>query len=95
MTNTVEIEDIEQMRLEQGINDVELRAEIRRLSVGDVVRLTFRASAHSAQTVPVRITRIRQEMTFRGKLTQRALKVPPGTTVEFTRTHVHSVVKSS
>jgi hypothetical protein len=93
MTNTIEIEDIEEMRRQQGIDDIELRAGIRCLRVGDFVRLTFRASVKSCETVSVRITRIRDRMTFRGKLVKRALKMPVGTIVEFTMAHVHSIVK--
>jgi hypothetical protein len=90
----IEIEDIEQMRQEQGIDDVELRTAIRRLKVGDCVRLTFTGNAGRAETVPVRITCIRPDLTFRGKLVQRALRMPLGTMVEFTWDHVHSVVES-
>jgi len=90
----IEIEDIEQIRQQEGIDDVELRAAIRRLKVGDCVRLTFMADARRPETVPVRITHIRPGLTFRGKLVKRALKMPLGTIVEFTWDHVHSVVES-
>ena len=40
MRNLVEIENIEEMRLREGIDDVELRENIRSLKIGDVVRLT-------------------------------------------------------
>ena len=41
MRNPVEIENIEEMRRREGIDDVELRSEIRDLQVGDSVRLTL------------------------------------------------------
>jgi len=92
MPGKVEIENIEEKRQQVGIDDVELRAEIRDLKVGDVVKLTFMASAGSFESVPVRITHIRGGA-FRGKLGWRALTIPQGKIVEFTFTHIHSVLK--
>src|SRR5690349_15927073 len=43
MSDVVEIQDIEQMRQQEGIDDVELRGEVRQLRAGDYVRLTFLA----------------------------------------------------
>src|SRR5258708_6931518 len=40
MRHHIELENIEDMRREAGIDDVELREEIRGLRVGDSVRLT-------------------------------------------------------
>jgi hypothetical protein len=45
MRHTVAIEDIEEMRRQEGIDDVELRKAIRGLHVGDSVKLTFLAGA--------------------------------------------------
>ena len=61
MRARVEIENIEEMRCRQGIDDVELREAIRGLRVGDVVRLTFLAGAGSSagETLSVRVTSIR------------------------------------
>jgi hypothetical protein len=92
MASTVEIEDIEELRRSQGIEDVELRAEIRSLRVGDSVNLTFKMDGRSFDVVPVRITQIRG-ISFRGKLTQRALSIPRGRLVLFTIAHIHSVAK--
>ena len=47
MRNLVPIENIEEMRLREGIDDTELRKEIRRLKVGDFVRLTMLTRAPS------------------------------------------------
>src|SRR5438445_738788 len=66
--SAVEIEDIEQRRLRAGIDDVELRSEVRGLHVGDVVKLTFLAGTTSFETLAVRITSI-SGLAFRGKLT--------------------------
>src|SRR4051794_12299675 len=65
--NPVEIENIEEMRRREGIEDVELREEIRGLRVGDIVKLTFLTGSHSFETLLVRITSIRGAA-FRGKL---------------------------
>ena len=67
MRNVVEIEDIEQRRLRAGIDDVELRSEIRGLQVGDFVKLTFLTGPSSSETLSVRITSI-SGSAFRGKL---------------------------
>ena len=91
MARTVEIENIEEKRRQVGIDDVELREEIRALKVGDAVKLTFMSSTGASESVPVRITRIRGTA-FRGKLVKRALAIPRGTIVEFTIAHVHSLV---
>jgi hypothetical protein len=56
MRKVVEIEDIEQRRRRAGIDDVELRSEIRGLRVGDVVRVTFLTGTTSFETLSVRIT---------------------------------------
>jgi hypothetical protein len=69
MRDEVEIEDIDEMRRREGIDDIELRAEIRRLRVGDVVRLTFHAGTKPrvSQTLLVRVVRITGSK-YRGKL---------------------------
>jgi hypothetical protein len=93
----VEIEDIEQLRLQEGIDDTELREAVRGLRVGDVVKLTFLTTATSAgETLPVRITRIRGEA-FRGELAGRPVSarlsvLRLGAPVTFTRDHIHSIV---
>ena len=71
MRPAVAIEEIEQMRRQQGIEDAELRREIRGLRVGDRVKLTFLPGATSAagETLLVRITSINGRA-FRGKLVE-------------------------
>jgi hypothetical protein len=97
MRDPLEIEDIEAKRRQVGIEDVELREEIRGLRVGDFVNLTFLADAHAAETLSVRITSIRGRA-FRGKLadspTSAALaRLRAGSLVVFTRAHIHSLAK--
>jgi hypothetical protein len=59
--------------------------------VGDVVKLTFLTKTQSFETAPVRITHIRG-IAFRGKVLQTTSRVGRGTAVEFTISHIHSVV---
>ncbi len=97
MRNTVEIENIEELRRREGIDDIELWEEIRGLRTGDFVKLTFRAGEDSfgGETLLVRITGIRGP-TFRGELT-RAPTAPGlsglrvGLRVSFTAEHIHSL----
>ena len=97
MRNVVEIEDIEQRRLRAGIDDAELRAEIRGLHVGDFVKLTFLTGPSSSETLSVRITSI-SGSAFRGKLADRPVapalsKLRAGSPVAFTVAHIHSLGK--
>ena len=97
MIHSVEIENIEQLRLREGIDDLELRQAIRGLRVGDFVRLTLLSgpTPSAGEMVLVRITRIRGK-NFRGKLahnpssTQRS-NLRAGALVVFTRDHIHSL----
>ncbi|HEY1860199.1 MAG TPA: hypothetical protein VGG61_07585 [Gemmataceae bacterium] len=100
MPKTVEIENIEDMRLREGIDDVELRQKIRGLRIGDSVYLTFRAGAASStgETLSVRITSIRGSA-FRGKLAKApaspgltALQI--GSSIAFTTEQIHSLPKA-
>jgi hypothetical protein len=67
MEARVRIENIEAMRRRRGIDDVELRAAICGLGVGDSVRLTIFSGDASAggETVVVRITAVDGPL-FRG-----------------------------
>jgi hypothetical protein len=93
MASIVEIENIEEMRRQEGIDDVELRMEIRALKTGDHVRLTFSSGAKFHGTVLVRITQIRGSA-FRGKLVKKTSTMPAGGLVIFTTAHIHSVHKA-
>jgi hypothetical protein len=99
MRTPVEIENIEEMRLRAGIDDVELRQEIRGLRIGDFVKLTLLTGAKSmtGETVFVQITSIRGNE-FRGKLAKKPAsaglsKLPVGLSVAFTNAHIHSLPK--
>jgi len=95
MRNAVEIENIEHMRLCEGIDDVALRQEIRELRTGSRVKLTLLTEAGSRETVVVRITSIRGS-SFRGKLTSRPFsaafsRLLEGSSLVFTTDHIHSI----
>jgi hypothetical protein len=90
------IEDIAGMRRRNGIDDDDLRDDIRRLAVGDLVRLTLRAEqAAAGETVVVRITEVRSAG-FRGALAGRPASkslagLGIGFALGFTAEHIHSV----
>jgi hypothetical protein len=99
MRHPVEIENIDDMRRREGIDDVELRQAIRALHVGDSVRLTFLTGMKpfAGETLLVRITRIRGKA-FRGKLVNRPAfdglaKLRVGSPVTFTGDQIHSIPK--
>lgn len=99
MPKTIEIENIEQMRLREGIVDFELQDQIRGLQIGDFVKVTLLVAAKSAagETVLVQITSIRANG-FRGKLTRRPVsaglsKLRAGLLIAFTKAHIHSIPK--
>jgi hypothetical protein len=97
MQHAVEIEDIEEVRRRQDIDDVELRLDIRGLKVGHFVRLTFLTGAGSFEVQLVRITSIRG-LEFRGKLVNRPRsrdlkKLTNGVSIPFTAAHIHSLLK--
>lgn len=98
MLSPVEIEDVEQMRQMVGIDDVELREQVRHLRVGDLVKLTFLADGGRSETLRVRITSARRG-NFSGELltgarTPQLAHLRAGSPVTFTRAHVHSVSTS-
>jgi hypothetical protein len=97
MRTRVEIQNIEDMRRREGIEDAELREAIRGLRVGAFVRLTLLAGTDgtAGETVLVRITSIRGDA-FRGKLasspTSAGLSgLRAGRALAFTRSHIHSL----
>jgi hypothetical protein len=87
------------MRRREGIDDAELRAAVRGLRAGEVVRLTLvpRGPTSHGETVLVRITSIKGE-TFRGKVAEappRHTTLRPGAAVTFTGDHIHSIPRQS
>jgi hypothetical protein len=97
MRRRIEIENIEEIRRREGIDDVELREEVRRLAAGDLVRLSLLTGPTTFETLTVRITSVHGSA-FRGKLTS-----PPtakcladlhaGYAITFTADHIHSLAK--
>jgi hypothetical protein len=99
MKHPIEIENIEGLRRREGIDDAELREEVRRLRVGDLVNLIFRIGTKSCpgETLLVRITGIRG-CAFRGKLidgpaSTELSKLHVGSLIAFTTDHIHSLPK--
>src|SRR5947199_294575 len=95
----IRIENIEEMRRSNGIEDVELQEQISRLTVGDLVKLTFVSDARPSmgETLAVRITR-RRGVAMCGKLADRPAlsslsKLRPGSRIMFNSAHVHSIPK--
>jgi hypothetical protein len=91
------IEDIEAVRLREGIEDVQLAVQIRRLRVGDAVNLTFlpHAEAFPGILLVVRITSI-AGLVFRGKLMHapgrsRRPELRRGRSLTFTAAQIHSI----
>src|SRR5438874_1488314 len=99
MRPAVRIEEIDALRRESGIDDIDLRRAIDGLRVGDQVRLTFLAEPGlaAARTVRVRITRIRGRR-FCGLLVEPAVggdpPLPGAGSVAFTAGQIHSVATS-
>lgn len=97
MRHLIEIEDIEEVRRQEGIDDVELRAAIRDLEAGDFVKLTFVTGRTTFETVVVRITSIRGHE-FRGKLAVKTASknlssLSDGKAIVFRSVHIHSIPK--
>ena len=93
--NTITIENIDEMRRCEGIDDVELRAAIGRLRVGDHVRLTFLTGPSFQETLPVRITRI-QGSQFHGRLAHLPARphhfpLQADAHITFTVAQIHSI----
>ncbi len=97
MPPSIEIENIEKLRLREGIKDVELRRAIRGLRAGDFVKLTLLTGAtpSAGETLLVRITSIRGKA-FRGKLARSPVsaslsELQAGSPIVFTSDHIHSL----
>jgi hypothetical protein len=97
MEPSVVIEDIQAMRRQAGVEDMDLQDEIRGLQIGDTVKLTFQAGPRTFETLGVRITSIRGSA-FRGKLASASrsallASLRVGSSVTFTSAHIHSVAR--
>lgn len=98
MRNPFELENIEEMRREAGIDDLELRQAIRTLGKGDFVKLTAVTGQSTFETILVRITSIRADV-FRGKLARKPAsktlsKLSNDTPILFSVSHIHSIAKA-
>ncbi len=98
MSNVIELENIDEMRRKEGIDDVELRQEIHDLGVGEFVRLTLVTGPTTFESLLVRITSIQGD-NFRGKLAGSSAsaghaKLQDGTRIVFTTAHIHSLPKA-
>jgi len=100
MQISVLVQNIEQMRQREGIDDVELRREIRTMKIGDCVRLTLVSELKHAgsETVVVRITKI-DGANFRGSLlskptTKGLNSLPADLSLDFKGEHIHSLEKN-
>lgn len=97
MRNPVEIENIDERRRGEGIDDIELRTVIRGLRAGAFVKLTLLSTAGQFETLSVRITSIKGS-TFRGKLADKPTvaglsKLKVGVPLVFTTAHIHSLAR--
>jgi hypothetical protein len=99
MRKSIELEDIEEMRRREGIEDIELREGIRKLGVGDFVKVTLliRGTPLRGETLLVRIIGITGP-TFRGKLANTPAvadlgQLRVGSPLGFTVAYIHSLVK--
>jgi hypothetical protein len=99
MNPDVVIENIEEMRRQRGIEDVELHRGIRGLEVGDFINLTLLAPAIPSvgETLCVRITHINGDR-FRGRLGSSPVSpglssLQAGSHVSFTTAHIHSLAR--
>lgn len=101
MRSPAGIENIEELRRHNGIDDVELRDAVRGLHVGDAVNLTFLGGtgAFGGETLLVRITGIHGRL-LKGRLAAKPASVAlsglhVGSSVAFTRGQVHSLPRDS
>ncbi len=97
MRVSVQIENIDELRRCNGIDDIELHGKIDRLRVGDHVLLTFLSGSNRCATLSVRITRIRAGR-FRGHLAARParpalLGLRDNAMVAFTAGQIHSITR--
>lgn len=94
MPTRLELENIDALRRDAGILDLELQQAVRRLRAGDHVRLTLLRRRHgpALATLLVRLTGVRGAA-FRGKLVEARppAGLAPGTPVCFTSDHIHSL----
>lgn len=101
MRHPVLVQNIEELRRREGIDDVELRREIHAIKIGDTVRLTLLTEQRpiSSETVLVRITQINGN-SFQGALVTRPTikglcTLPADLSLDFNRAHIHSLHRTN
>ena len=99
MPGRIRIENIEEMRAHEGIDDEELRRAIKGLRVGDFVKVTFVPSGcnSAGETLFLRVTKIDGERLV-GKLDEEPTLpglsgLHVGSSIAFQKVHIHSVPK--
>ena len=97
MRVAIAIENIDELRRCNGIDDIELHEAIDRLRVGDHVFLTFLSRTNQRTSLPVRIRRIRAGR-FRGRLAAPIarpewLGLRANAFVAFTAGQIHSIAR--
>src|SRR5437899_3010238 len=97
MRQEVEIENIEEMRCQAGIDDLELHEAIRALDIGDTVHLTLVSPTNARETVEVCITS-KKGTILHGKLMRKPAlaglsRLRAGSEISFTTTHIHSIAR--
>jgi hypothetical protein len=95
MQNYIEIENIEEMRRQVGIDDVELRKQIQKLQIGDFVKLSLVTNRSSFETLLIQIKSIHGS-NFQGHLVHlphppNLSKLEVGSLIVFTSDHIHSI----
>jgi hypothetical protein len=95
----IAIENIEEMRRREGVEDLELGRQIRALAAGDIVKLTFLSDgrAFPGEVLSVRITSIKDNK-YRGKLVDSPAsaglaELRAGAAVTFSAANIHSVAR--
>ena len=101
MGNPIMLENIEDMRHREGIEDADLRTEIGGLGIGDLVKLTLLngEASFAGETLLVRITSVKGSA-FRGKLVENPAfaglsNLRAGSALNFGSAHIHSIPKAS
>jgi hypothetical protein len=101
MGNPIMLENIEDMRHREGIEDADLRNEIGGLGIGDLVKLTLLngEASFAGETLLVRITSMKGSA-FRGKLVEKPAfaglsNLRAGSSLSFGSAHIHSIPKAS
>jgi len=99
MQMSILVQNIEEMRRREGIEDEELRRDIRAMKIGDCVHLTLISNQRpmGSETVVVRVTRI-DGSKYEGALLTRPLSkglntLPTDLALFFKREHIHSLHK--